>query len=73
MSSSLPQARIVRKGGVEVAPPRVPMRERLRDAEASLSPGARSFIAAIFGLWPVTAVVLLALGLCYLTSMSSAP
>jgi hypothetical protein len=56
-----------------VAPPPRPLRERLIAFEDSLGPAARSLLAAVVGLWPVTAVLLLALGLAYLQMMAAAP
>lgn len=73
MSHALPQARVVRKAGIAVAPPPVPLRERLARAEASLGPSARGFVAAVVGLWPVTAVVLLALGLAWVAMLQGSP
>jgi hypothetical protein len=73
MPPYIPQARVVRKGGVVVAPPPVPLRERLAAVEAGLGPRARGFVAAVFGLWPVTAVLLLSLGLMWLAMMQSSP
>jgi hypothetical protein len=63
MSPYLPQARVVRKGGIVVAQPPVPLRERVAALEENLGPRARSFLGAVIGLWPITAVMLLALGL----------
>lgn len=71
MSAPLPHARVVRKGGVAVAPPPGPMRERLAALEAGLGPRTRDALAAIIGLWPVTAVLLLALGLMWLSVMNA--
>ncbi len=59
----LPQARVVRKGGLAVAPPPVPLRERLASFEASLGPRSHGFLAAVIGLWPITAVIAFALAL----------
>ena len=56
---SIPQARVVRKGGQLYAPPPAP-----RNPEPSaLREHARTALAVMFGLWPLTGVVLLALGL----------
>lgn len=59
----LPQARVVRKGGLAVAPPPVPLGERLASFEQNLGPRAHDFLAAVIGLWPITAVIAFALGL----------
>ena len=66
---SIPQARVVRKGGHEFAPPPAPR---------SLEPGAlrehvRAGLAVAIGLWPLTTVVLLVLGLLFMAGMSGAP
>ncbi len=73
MSAGLPQARVVKKGGITVAPPPVPLRERLVAFEESLGPTARTVLSTVVGLWPVTAVVALAFGLAYLNMMSASP
>ena len=55
---SLPQARVVRKGGQLFAPPPAPRVEEpnvLRD-------GIYNAIGLLVGLWPLTAVVLLCTG-----------
>jgi hypothetical protein len=61
---SIPPARIVRAGGVRAAPPRPPSLalEQLR-----------ALLGVAIGLWPLTAVVVLLLGLLYLAGTSSAP
>ncbi len=66
---SIPQARVVRKGGHEFAPPPAP-----RTPETPLiREHARAMLAVLFGLWPLTCVVLLALGLLWMAGMSGAP
>jgi hypothetical protein len=60
---SLPRARVVRKGGITVVPPPVPWAQRLAAAEAGLGKHTRNTLAALIGLWPITAVVMLAGGL----------
>lgn len=66
---SIPQARVVRKGGHEFAPPPVP-----RSPEAPvLREHARAVLAVALGLWPLTGVVLLALGLLWMVGMSGSP
>jgi nitrate reductase NapE component len=69
----LPQARVVRKGGIAVAPPPVPFRDRVAAIEENMGPRVRGFVAAVFGLWPVTAVVLLAFGLMCIAMLQNAP
>ena len=73
MRSALPQARVVKKAGVAVAPPPVSLRDRWEAFEDNLGPTARGFLTALFGLWPVTAVILLWLGLVYVTAMQASP
>jgi len=58
---------------VVVAPPRLSFRERLGAVEEGLGPRARGFVAAVLGLWPVTAVVLLAAGLMWIIALQNAP
>jgi hypothetical protein len=60
---TLPAARVVRKGGVAVVPPPVPWAQRLATAGAGMGQRTRAVLAAVIGLWPVTAVVALAGGL----------
>ncbi|HUS26870.1 MAG TPA: hypothetical protein VMZ53_00120 [Kofleriaceae bacterium] len=66
---SLPQARVVRKGGQHFAPPPAPltyeqsaMREKMHDA-----------LALMIGLWPLTAIVLLCVGLIIMAGNNGAP
>ncbi|KAB2906815.1 MAG: hypothetical protein F9K40_06045 [Kofleriaceae bacterium] len=69
----LPQARVVRKGGIAVAPPPIPLRDRFASMEDNMGPRVRGFVAAVIGLWPVTAVVLLAFGLMWIAMLQSSP
>lgn len=73
MRPYVPQARVVRKGGVAIAPPPVPWRERVAAVEEQLGPRLRGFVAAVVGLWPVTAVVLLMFGLMWLAMLQGSP
>jgi hypothetical protein len=66
---SIPQARVVRKGGQLFAPPPAPrspepsvLREHLRDV-----------LAVALGLWPLTAIVLLATGFLIMAGNNGAP
>ncbi len=66
---SIPQARVVRKGGHEFAPPPAPR---------TIEPGAireqlRAVLGVAIGLWPLTSVVLLVIGLLCMAGMSGAP
>lgn len=38
-----------------------------------MGPRVRGFVAAVFGLWPITAVVLLAFGLMCIAMLQNAP
>ncbi len=65
---SIPQARVVRKGGQHFAPPPAPrtheqniLREQLREA-----------LCMFIGMWPLTAVVLVAAGLLIVFGNSAA-
>jgi hypothetical protein len=66
---TIPQARVVRKGGQHFAPPPAPrvhepniIRDRLYDA-----------LHLMIGLWPLTAIVLLATGLLIMAGNNGAP
>jgi hypothetical protein len=66
---SIPQARLVRKGGQQFAPPPVPktpeqsaVREHVMDA-----------LHMMVGLWPLTAIVLLCTGLLIMAGNNGAP
>ena len=66
-SNSLPQARLVRKGGQLFTPPRAPRSpDGLRDQ-------LRTVLAVAMGMWPLTGVLLLAMGLLVMAGMNSAP
>jgi hypothetical protein len=64
----IPQARVVRSAGQQIAPPPAPRRP-----PGPLFEQARSALAVAVGLWPLTAVVLLAMGLLVLAANFSAP
>ena len=66
---SIPQARVVRKGGQQFAPPPAPpshepnlIRDHLMDA-----------LHMMVGLWPLTAIVLLCTGLLIMAGNNGAP
>jgi nitrate reductase NapE component len=67
---SIPQARVVRKGGQQFAPPRAP---RTQPEPSALRQQLRTIVAVAFGLWPLTAVMLLALGLLWIAAFSGSP
>jgi hypothetical protein len=64
----IPQARVVRKGGQLMTPPPAPRRP-----PGPLMEQARSALAVAIGLWPLTGVVLLMLGLLYFAGNYGAP
>ncbi len=62
---SIPQARVVRKGGQLMTPPPAP-----KSDEPS---AARELLAYAIGLWPLTAIVLLVFGLLIMAGNNGAP
>ena len=66
---SLPQARVVRKGGQHFAPP---PRPRVYEPSA-FREHIHSAFAVMIGLWPLTAIVLLAAGLVIMAGNNGAP
>jgi hypothetical protein len=66
---SIPQARVVRKGGQLYAPPPAP---RNHD-ETSLREHLHNAAAIALGLWPLTAIVLLCTGLLIMAGNNGAP
>jgi len=62
-----PQARVVRKGDQLMTPPRFPT------SPSVLGEHLRTALAYAIGLWPLTGVVLLAIGLIYMAGMSGSP
>ncbi|NVB78770.1 MAG: hypothetical protein HOV81_10280 [Kofleriaceae bacterium] len=64
---SIPQARVVRKGGQAFAPPPAP------PSESALGEHLRNAFAIALGLWPLTAIVLLATGLLIMAGNNGAP
>ena len=66
---SLPQARLVRKGGQHFAPPPAP---RVQEPSALRESVANAFAVAL-GLWPLTAIVLLCTGLLIMAGNNGAP
>jgi len=63
MIHSIPQARVVRKAGQLMAPPPAPP-----DEGTALSQGLRAGLGYAIGLWPLTCVVLLTIGLLILAA-----
>ena len=66
---SIPQARVVRKGGQLVTPPPVPPSHE----KSALRTHVESALAIAIGLWPLTGVVLLMIGLLWMAGMNGAP
>jgi len=64
----IPQARVVRKAGQLVAPPRAP---RTEPEERSIGSHLRNAYSIAMGLWPLTAVVLLMIGLLIMAGNGS--
>jgi hypothetical protein len=67
---SIPQARLVRKGGQMFAPPPPP---RTRREPGPIAQQLRTVLSVALGLWPLTGVLLLALGLLYMAGMNGSP
>jgi hypothetical protein len=67
---SLPQARLVRKGGQQFAPPRAP---RVQAEPGPVQRQLRDMLAVALGLWPLTGVLLLTIGLLWMAGMSGQP
>jgi len=66
---SIPQARVVRQGGQQFAPPPAPrtfeqhaFREKVHEA-----------LALAIGLWPLTAIILVATGLLIMAGNNGSP
>lgn len=64
--AQVPTARTVKHRGVVVTPRGLPWRARFEAWADGLGDGPRSFLAAVVGLWPVTAVVGAGFGICWL-------
>lgn len=62
---SIPQARVVRKGAQEFTPPPQPKEP------SPILGHLRTVYSTAVGLWPLTAVVLLMLGLLWMASMAA--
>ena len=66
---SIPQARVVRKGGQLFTPPPAPPSHET----SVLGEHLRNALAVAVGMWPLTGVVLLMIGLLWMAGMSGAP
>ena len=67
---SLPQARVVRKGGQQFAPPPAP---RMPREPGAFQDQLRTALAFAIGMWPLTAVMLLATGFLIMVGYSASP
>ncbi len=67
-SFDLPQARVVKKGGQLMAPPPTPPED-----PGPVATQLREALAVAIGLWPLTAVVVLMVGLLIMAGHWSAP
>jgi hypothetical protein len=65
----IPQARVVRKAGQLIAPPRMPRSEPRGIVLEQL----RSALGVAIGLWPLTCVVLLMIGLLIMAGYHGTP
>jgi hypothetical protein len=70
MGTDLPQARVVRKGGQHFAPPPAP---RMRREPGAIHDQLRTMAAFAIGMWPLTAVMLLATGFLIMVGYSASP
>jgi hypothetical protein len=66
---SLPQARVVRKGAQQFAAPPAPRSQE----PSAFREGMQNALNLAFGLWPLTAIVLLCTGLLIMAGNSGAP
>ena len=69
-TDSFPQARVVRAAGQQYAPPAPPASSR---EPSMLLEQMKSAAAVAIGLWPLTAVVVLLIGLFVLVNLYSSP
>ena len=68
----IPQARVVRKAGQLMAPPRAPRDQPLtRSVGVRFREGLRQTAAIALGMWPLTAVLLVMLGLLVMAGNSN--
>ena len=65
----IPQARGVKKAGQLMTPPRAPRSE----LPGPLADHLRAALATAIGMWPLTGVVLLMIGLIFMASRAGSP
>lgn len=71
--SQMPIARTVKHRGVSVVPRGEPWRVRANAAIEALGPGPRGFIAAVIGLWPITATLAVGVLMCWAAVLGNGP
>jgi hypothetical protein len=69
----IPQARVVRSAGQLVTPPRAPRSPRAPQSPSRFQENARIVLTYAVGLWPLTGVLILAIGLMWAAAMSGSP
>lgn len=69
----MPIARTVKHRGVAVVLRGQPWRVRANAAIEALGDGPRSFIAAVIGLWPVTATFAVGVLMCWAAVLGNGP
>lgn len=67
--SPIPNARVARQGGHEVAPPREPLGSRV----SSLMEPAKTAVGALVAFWPLTAVVAFCAALLWAVGYNGSP
>jgi hypothetical protein len=70
MRSTFPVARISKLGGISVPPPQRSLAERIAVGYDELGDGVKGFVSAVVGLWPITVILAMSLGLCWAATMS---
>ena len=68
-SSPIPAARIVRKAGAAVSPPRRPFLEQIEP----LTGGLKTTLGYLVAFWPLTAVVLVCAALIWAAGYNASP
>jgi hypothetical protein len=69
MPAPLPAARVVKQAGQLVAPPPVPLQVRFSPV---LKP-MRAFVGALLAVWPLTAVMLMAIAMVWAAGFAGSP
>ncbi|MCE9580686.1 MAG: hypothetical protein K8W52_46625 [Deltaproteobacteria bacterium] len=69
----MPVARVVRQAGALVAPPRVSLGSRLRGAGLVLATRGRATAEVALGLWPLTAIMIVAGALLWSAGTAGSP